>query len=85
MDINPAKAYLEGMFWAAYGSNLIRGTVAEWQIDAVKKCASVLKEAEIDHMMLSDDKKSEFKKQWKAWIEIYAQGFKDELKREGKL
>ena len=38
-DVNPARAYIEGMLWAAYGVKIIYGSVAEWQIDNVKECA----------------------------------------------
>ena len=34
-----AKAYIEGVLWAAYGVRIIGGTVAEWQIDSVKEYA----------------------------------------------
>lgn len=42
-SVNPAKAYLDGMLWAAFGSALYFGKVADWQIEAVKKCASKLR------------------------------------------
>lgn len=82
---NPAKAYFDGMLWAAFGTNLLRVMVTEWQIDAVKECASLIKEAEIEHSLASNDEKGELKKQWKVYLETYTQGFKDELRREGKL
>ena len=41
-DINTAKAYLEGMLWAAFGVKIIDCNVAEWQIDAAKECAKKL-------------------------------------------
>ena len=47
-----AKAYFEGMLWAMYGVRFFGGTVAEWQLDAVKEYASKFKEAEIDHSPL---------------------------------
>lgn len=48
-SIDTAKAYFEGILWAAYGGIIISGSVAEWQMDQVKECAKKLKEAEIDH------------------------------------
>lgn len=84
-DVNPAQAYIEGMFWAAYGVKIFSGSVAEWQIDKVKECAQKLKEAEIDHSPLSHTEKEEQKHQWKLWIDSTTQGFKDKLKVEGIL
>ena len=43
-NIDTAKAYIEGMLWAAYGVKIISGSAAEWQIDQVKECAKKLKE-----------------------------------------
>lgn len=84
-DVNPAQAYVEGMLWAAYGVKIISGTVLEWQIDKVKECAQKLKEAEIDHSSLTQIVKEEQKRQWKLWLDSTAQGFKDKLKKEGRL
>jgi hypothetical protein len=84
-NVNPAQAYLEGMLWAAYGVQVISGSVAEWQIDKVKESALKLKEAEIDHSSLSLTEKENQKRQWKQSLEAYIHGVKDQLKREGKL
>lgn len=85
LNLDLAKFYLDGMLWAAFGSSLCFGKVAEWQVDSVKKCASILKEAEIDHLVLSDAEKEEIKNQWKQYLDTYTQGFKDELRREGRM
>lgn len=84
-SIDTAKAYLEGMLWAAYGVKIISGSVAEWQIDQVKECAKKLKEADIDHSALTQTEKENLKHQWKQWIDATTHGFKDKLKEEGRL
>lgn len=84
-SVNPAKAYLDGMLWAAFGSALYFGKVADWQIEAVKKCASILKEAEIDHLVLTDAEKERLKSRWKQYLDNYTQGLKDELRKEGRM
>lgn len=84
-NVNPAQAYLEGMLWAAYGVKVISGPVAEWQIDKVKESALKLKEAEIDHSSLSLIEKENQKRQWKQWLDATTQGFKEALKREGRM
>ena len=84
-NVNPAQAYLEGMLWAAYGVKVISGSVAEWQIDKVKESALKLKEAEIDHSSLSLTDKENQKCQWKQWLDATTQGFKDILRREGRM
>ena len=84
-DETPAQAYLEGMFWAAYGVKVISCDAVEWQIDAVKECASKLKEKEIDHSSLSQMEKENQKRLWKQWIDETTKGFKDELKRAGRI
>lgn len=84
-NIDTAKAYLEGMLWAAYGVRVFSDSVAEWQIDYVKECAQKLKEAEIDHSSLNQTEKEEQKRQWKQWQDSTTQGFKDKLKEEGGL
>lgn len=80
-----AKAYIEGMLWAAYGVKTISGSAVEWQIDQVKECAKKLKEAEIDHSSLTHAEKENQKHQWKQWIDATTHGFKDKLKEEGRL
>jgi len=60
-NIDTAKAYLEGMLWAAYGVRVFSDSVAEWQIDYVKECAQKLKEAEIDHSALTPNRERESK------------------------
>ena len=84
-NVNPAQAYLEGMLWAAYGIKVISGSVAEWQIDKVKEAALKLKEAEIDHSSLSLTEKENQKNQWKQWLDATTQGFKEILKRAGRM
>lgn len=84
-DANPAKAYLEGMLWAAYGVKVFSDTVTEWQIDIAKESAKKLKEAEIDHSPLTQTEKEDQKRQWKLWIDSTVRGFKDKLKEEGRL
>ena len=84
-SIDTARAYLEGMLWAAYGVRIFSCSVAEWQIDQVKECAKQLKEAEIDHSALTPTEKENQKHQWKQWIDATTKGFKDKLKEEGRL
>ena len=84
-NIDTAKAYIEGMLWAAYGVKIISGSAEEWQIDQVKECAKKLKEAEIDHSTLTQTEKENLKDQWKQWIDATTHGFKDKLKEEGRL
>lgn len=82
---NLAQAYLNGMLYAAYGVRVISCNVAEWQLDAVKECAKELKEKEIEHSSLSLTEKENQKKLWKQWIDETTHGFKDELKRAGRI
>lgn len=84
-EINKAKAYIEGMLWAAYGVKNISGNVCEWQIDAVKKYAKKLKEEDIDHSTLSPAEKENQKELWKQWIDETTKGFKEVLKSEGRM
>lgn len=83
--LDTIKGYLEGMLWAAYGVKIISGSVAEWQIDQVKETAKKLKEAEIDHSILTQTEKKNLKHQWKHWIDSTTKGFKDKLKEEGRM
>lgn len=84
-DVNRVEAYLNGILHAAYGVKVITGNVAEWQIDVVKKYAKKLKEEEIDHSMLTQTEKENQKRLWKQWIDETTHGFKDELKRAGRI
>lgn len=84
-SIDTARAYLEGMLWAAFGVKIISGTVAEWQIDLVKECGRKLKDEEIDNSMLTPTEKENQKSLWKEWIDETTKGFKDELKRAGRI
>ena len=43
------------------------------------------KEKEIDHSSLTLAEKENQKKLWKQWIDITTKGFKDELKRVGRM
>ena len=71
--------------WAAYGVEIISGSVAECQIDQVKESAKKLKEAEIDHSTLTPTEKENLKYQWKQWIDATTHGFKDKMKEEGRM
>lgn len=85
MAQNPAEAYYKAMFMAAFGTSLFGGIVPEWQIDAVKETASKLKETEIDHSSFSEEEKQVMKHQWKVWLDATIDGFKEELRREGRI
>ena len=73
------------MLWVAFVSALYFEKVADWQIEAVKKCSSILKEEEFDHSVLTNAEKVELKRQWKQYLDNYTQGLKDELRKEGRL
>ena len=70
---------------AAYGVIIISVSAAEWQIDQAKECAKKLKDAEIDHFILTQTEKENMKHQWKKWIDATTHGFKDKLKEEWRL
>ena len=80
-----AQGYIEGMLWAAYGVKIFSENVAEWQIEAVKKYAKKLKEEEIEHSALTPAEKDEQKRLWKQWIDETTKGFKEVLKKEGRM
>lgn len=82
---NKVEAYIKGMLWAAYGVKVISGNVEEWQIESVKKYAKKLKEDEIEHSKLTSAEKDEQKRLWKQWIDETTKGFKEVLKREGRM
>jgi len=84
-EVNTAKAYIDGMLWAAFGVRIFSENVAEWQIEAVKKYAKKLKEEEIEHSALTPAEKEEQKRLWEQWIDEATRGFKDVLKREGRM
>ena len=84
-EVNPALAYCEGMLWAAFGVRIFSDNVAEWQVEAVKKYAKKLKEEEIEHSSLSPTEKNHQKGLWEQWIDETTKGFKDVLKREGRM
>ncbi len=44
-----------------------------------------LKEAEIDHSVLSDAEKVGLNRQWRHYLDSYTQGLKDELRKEGRM
>ena len=46
---------------------------------------SKFREAGIDHSLLTQTEKDEQKHQWKQWLDITTQGFKEALKREGRM
>ncbi len=83
--VNKVQAYIEGMLWAAYGVRIFSGSVAEWQIEAVKKYAKKLKEEEIEHSALTQAEKDEQKSLWERWIDETTKGFKEVLKKEGRM
>ena len=85
IDTDTAKTYINGMLAAAFGITVYNAVLKEWQIDAVKKCASILKESEIDHSQCSTEQKLKMKERWKLELEAYTQGFEDELRKEGRL
>ncbi len=84
-EVNTAKAYIDGMLWAAFGVRIFSENVAEWQIEAVKKYAKKLKEEEIEHSALTPAEKEEQKRLWEQWIDEATKGFKEVLKREGRI
>lgn len=84
-EVNPALAYCEGMLWAAFDVRIFSDNVAEWQIDAVKKYAKKLKDEEIEHSELAPAEKANQKTLWKQWLDETTKGFKDVLKREGRM
>ena len=73
------------MLWAALGVRIFSENVAEWQIEAVKKYAKKLKEEEIEHSALNPAEKDEQKRLWKQWINETTNGFKEVLKKEGRM
>ena len=84
-NLNTAQAYIEGILWAAFGVRIFSENVAEWQIEAVKKYAKKLKEEEIEHSVLTPAEKDEQKRLWKQWIDETTKGFKEVLKKEGRM
>lgn len=84
-EVKPAQAYFEGMLWAAFGVKIFIDNVAEWQIDAVKKYAKKLKAEEIVHSEMSPTEKENQKRLWEQWIDETTKGFKEVLKREGRM
>ena len=82
---NTAQAYIEGMLWAAFGVRIFSENVAEWQIEAVKKYAKKLKEEEIEHSALTPAEIDEQKGLWKQWIDETTKGFKEVLKKNGRM
>lgn len=83
--MTPAAAYLEGMIWAAFGVRIFTDNATEWQIDAVSKYATKLKEEEIEHSSLTPKEKETQKRLWKQWIEETSKGFKEGLRRDGRM
>lgn len=83
--LNTIGTYWEGALKAAFNVALFGVIVQEQQIDFVKEIVSKIREAEIDSLSVSRIQKEEMKHQWKQDIEVYTQGIKDELRREGRL
>ena len=84
-EVNPVQAYCEGMLWAAFGVKIFSENVAEWQIEAVKKYAKKLKEEDIEHSAMTPAEKDEQKRLWKQWIDETTNGFKEVLRKEGRM
>ena len=84
-DINPAQAYMVGMLYAAFGERAFSGDAVEEHIEAAKDYAKKRKEEEIDHTTLTPTEKENQKRLWKEWIDETTKGFKDELKRAGRI
>ena len=83
MDVN--LPYFAAAFKMAITSCLINGKIPEQQIDFAKEVISKIREAEIDHLAVSESKKEELKSQCRQWLDATARGIKDELRGEGKL
>ena len=73
------------MVGATFGVRIFSDNVAEWQIDVVKKCAEKLKEEEIEHSALTPAEKDNQKRLWKQWFDETTKGFKEVLRREGRM
>ena len=84
-EVNPALAYCEGMLWAAFGVRIFSDNAKEWQIDAVKKYAKKLKDEEINHSEIAPTEKEHQKWLWEQWIDETTNGFKEVLRREGRM
>ena len=84
-DINPAQAYMVGMLYAAFGERAFSDDAVEEHIEAAKEYAKKRKEEEIDHSTLTPTEKENQKRLWKEWIDETTKGFKDELKRAGRI
>lgn len=79
------EQYFKGVLAAYLGANFMNGSVSEWQIDVIKENLSRYSEAQIEHSLLSYQDKEEQKRQMKQSLEVYIQGVKDELRREGRF
>ena len=75
----------KGVFAGYLGASFISGSVYDWQIEAIKESLSHYCEAQIDHSYFSPQEKEDQKRQMKQNLEVYIQGVKDELRREGRL
>ena len=84
-EVTPAQAYLNGMLYAAFGERAFSGDAVEEHIEAAKEYAKKRKEEEIDHSTLTPTEKENQKRLWKEWIDETTKGFKDELKRAGRI
>lgn len=79
------EQYFKGVFAAYLGASFISGPVYDWQIEAIKESLSHYCEAQIDHSQLSYQEKEDQKRQMKQCLEVYIQGVKDEMRREGRI
>lgn len=77
--------YLEGVLLAEMGLSLLKGNAQEDALDAAKEVAEKMNEQNIDSSPLSQEEKERLKSEGKVRIETMLKGYKDILKREGRL
>lgn len=83
--LNNLDAFYQGSVQAAFSVFLFGGYYTEQQIDIVKEAVSRYRESEIEQSALPLSDKEELKQEWKTWLDTFTQGFKEELKRQGRL
>lgn len=80
------KNYFEGALDATIGSRFINASVPESFIDALEEATSKFRESQIDGLRgLEEKEKILLKEQVKRNLKSYTKGFKDTLKKDGKL
>lgn len=84
-DSEIITGYFQGVFWAYLGLSMISCNATEESLDAAKITAEKMNEQRIDTLTLSKEEKDRMKADWKAWSESALKGFKDTLKKEGRL